>query len=320
MKKWFNFILVVLGTILILQSATFGQVAGKNVKINGMIQIWTLNSADSDIDDGFLLKRSEFKLSGYIISDIVGFNFMLDPASVPTHLIQDLNIFYQFSPQLKVAVGQMHYPLTMEGLQPSSALDFIDRSILASRAYGDRRDIGLLASGAQARLDYAVGVFNGSGTNTTDNNNSKDIAGRVALNVTENIHIGGSGYYGANNRMAADTKDVKRNRVGFEFAYVNDRFGVKSEFMTGTEADVKNRGFYGTVTYTLNPKILFGFRFDNWDPDLDISNNKETITTFGASYKLHGNAAKIMINYLLRGEEGTSLSNNELLTQFQVEF
>ena len=310
---------MVLFVLFLFSSKTNAQ-EPSNLKINGMIQLWGMQSNEANINSTFLLKRSEFKLSGSIIADKVSFAFMLDPASVPRHLIQDLIIFYQVHPQARVAVGQMHYPLTMEGLQGSAELDFIDRAIIAGREYGDRRDIGVCVSGSGTVAEYSVGIFGGAGTNITDTNNSKDFAGRVVFNVAENIHVGASGYYGPNNQLAGDISSVKRNRGGVEFAYLGNHFSLKSEFMQGSEGSIENRGYYASVTYARNSKLQFGARFEGWDGNLDLSDNGEYMTTLGVNYKLKGNAAKIMVNYMIRAEQGPSISNNVFLTQFQVAF
>ena len=306
--------------VVFLFSSNANAQESSNIKLNGMIQLWGMHSNEASINSTFLLKRSEFKLSGSIIDEKVSYAFMLDPASVPRHLIQDLIIFYQVHPQASIAVGQMHYPLTMEGLQGSADLDFIDRAIIAGREFGDRRDIGVRLSGNSNMVEYTIGVFGGAGTNITDTNNSKDFAGRVVFNVAGNIHLGASGYYGPKNQLAGDISTVKRNRGGFEFAYLGNHFSIKSEFMQGSEGSINNRGYYGTVTYTRNSKVQFGARFEGWDGNLDLSDNGEYITTLGVSYKLKGNAAKIMANYLIRAEQGPSISNNVILAQFQVAF
>lgn len=105
-----------------------------------------------------------------------------------------------------------------------------------------------------------------------------------------------------------------------EFAYSGNHLGLKSEFMQGSEASLNSRGYYGTVTYALDSRFQFGARFEGWDPNLDLGDDGEYITTLGVNYKLKGDAAKIMVNYLIRAEQGASIGNNVFLAQFQVEF
>lgn len=298
------------------------QGTGENggIKINGLVQIWYDHSPNNNFSS-FLLKRSELKVSGFIVPGKVGYAFMMDPASVPTHLTQDLVIFYQHNPSLVITVGQMKYPLTMEGMAGSAGLDFIDRSMLAAREYGDRRDIGVTLSGNAGSFDYNVGAFNGAGTNTTDNNQGKDFAGRFGVRFMDQIRVGGSFYLGPNNRVGGDIVDVARTRTGFEASFIKEHFSIKTEFMQGSDDDRDSRGYYATLTYALNATMEFAGRFDSWDPDTNMDTDAETLITLGISYRLKGNAAKIMVNYLLHDFEASTMdAANQILVQFQTEF
>ena len=293
---------------------------GENIKINGLIQLWGKESNAPNTYSSQFLKRSELKLSGTIIPDRVGFEFLMDPASVPTYLIQDLNIYYHYHSMVRFRVGQMKYPLTMEGLTPSSQLDFIDRSIITAREYGDRRDIGYLVYGDNHKFDYSLGLFNGSGPNNQDNNDNKDLSGRFVFHASDKIKFGTSFYRGPHNRLATDEFDVNRNRAGVEFAYTGYPFGVKTEYMQGSDDDANSGGYYGSVTYSVNSTYQFGARFEGWDPNHDSSDDETTMTTLGVNYKLKGDAAKIMANYVLTNDNSASKNMSEFLVQFQVEF
>lgn len=293
---------------------------GENININGLIQLWSKESNASGTYSSQFLKRSELKLSGIIIPNKVGFEFLMDPASVPTYLIQDLNIYYHYYSMVRFRVGQMKYPLTMEGLTPSSQLDFIDRSIITAREYGDRRDIGYLVYGDNKKFDYSFGLFNGSGPNNQDNNDNKDLSGRFVFHASDKIKFGTSFYRGPHNRLATDEFDVNRNRAGVEFAYTGYPFGVKTEYMQGSDDGSNSGGYYGSVTYSVNSTYQFGVRFEGWDPNHDNSDDETTMMTLGVNYKLKDDAAKIMVNYVLTRDNSASKNTSELLVQFQVAF
>lgn len=293
---------------------------GDNIKINGLIQLWSKESNAPDTYSSQFLKRSEIMLKGAIIPGKVGFEFLLDPASVPTYLIQDLNIYYHYHSMAKFRVGQMKYPLTMEGLTPSSQLDFIARSIITAREYGDRRDIGYLVYGANQKFDYSFGLFNGSGPNNQDNNDNKDLSGRFVFHASDKINFGTSFYRGPHNRLVTDEIDVDRNRTGIEFAYTGYPLGFKTEYMQGSDNGVNSGGYYGSVMYSVNSTYQFGVRIEGWDPNLDSSDDETTMTTLGFNYKLKDDAAKIMANYVLTNDNNASKSMSEFLVQFQVEF
>jgi len=70
-----------------------------------MIQIWGQSSSDSNVPSSIFLKRSELKLSGSIVPDLIGYEFLMDPASVPGAMTQDLIIYIQPSPPLKQQIA-----------------------------------------------------------------------------------------------------------------------------------------------------------------------------------------------------------------------
>jgi len=74
---------------------------------------------------------------------------------------------------------------------PSMGSNFVTGHVHEGESFGiESFQIGLEASGViKNRLRYVAGVVNGTGPNTTDNNNAKDVYGRVALK------IGSYGYF-----------------------------------------------------------------------------------------------------------------------------
>ena len=305
--------------LLFTMLATVNAEEMKMPQVNGMIQIWDQHASDAASPKGLFLKRTELKLSGSIIPDAIGYEFLIDPASGPGVINLDMIIHYQLSSLLKISIGQMKIPLTREGLAPSSQLDFIDRAMITAREYGDRRDTGLLLSGQATIFNYSLGVFNGAGSNTSDSNDEKDVAGRVVVQALEGLTLGASSYYGSNSHVASDVADVERFRIGGELVYVYNPFTLKTEYMQGQDDRLDSRGYYAALTYVLNPKIEFALRYDAWEYDLSAEES-ESLITLGTNYRLKGNAAKIMVNYILHDNGITDTQSNDLLVQFQVEF
>lgn len=77
-------------------------------------------------------------------------------------------------------VGQFKEPFGLEAMYSPAHLDFLERSLM-SLAFAPLEDIGagVFGTALDQRLTYGVGVFNGRGKNTEDNQNDKDVAGRV---------------------------------------------------------------------------------------------------------------------------------------------
>lgn len=79
-------------------------------------------------------------------------------------------------------VGQFKEPFGLEAMYSPQWLDFVERTMI-STAFAPMEDIGAGVTGQllNKHLWYGVGVFNGRGTNKEDNQNDKDVAGRLQL-------------------------------------------------------------------------------------------------------------------------------------------
>jgi hypothetical protein len=103
--------------------------------------------------------------------------------------------------QIGLRVGQFKKPFSALALRSSGKLRIIERGIGheyvvddrdRSLQYGDR-DIGAQLSGRLVetiKLDYAVGVFNGSGPNVEDSDVSKDLVARVDAKPIDQLTVG----------------------------------------------------------------------------------------------------------------------------------
>jgi len=161
------------------------------------------------------------------------------------------------------------------------------------------RDIGLMATGKLFAIkdgeevkyhvvDYALGVFNGNGPTTTDNNNRKDLVGRLEVHPgLKDLTLSGSYYHGLykNNTVEAEIKDLvdgkeefgdktslekfgngNRNRWAAGLQYNNGALVIRGEYISGrtglqsltidtlnvvTKADVSvvSNGYYGVIGY-----------------------------------------------------------------------
>lgn len=174
--------------LLLLAFTLIGRVvAQEQVQIHGLLQLRALGIVDTSIYDGytqntFYSRRGEIAVSSTMLEKKFRWEVRIDPIALSSKIVQDAYAEYSFLEEAKVRFGQFKYPQSLEGQWPSGKLDFIRRSILG-RTYGDKRDIGVQLSGMGPFVDYAVGLINGNGRNTVDNNSQKDIAGRVTLHT-----------------------------------------------------------------------------------------------------------------------------------------
>lgn len=89
-------------------------------------------------------------------------------------------------------------------------------------------------------IEYAIGGFNGAGINVGDDNEHKDVAGRIVVSPVHGLSIGIDRYQGKSGAAKDD-----KIRTGGELAYVISSFSLKGEYVTGKDAAIKKHGWYG---------------------------------------------------------------------------
>ncbi len=131
-------------------------------------------------------------------------------------------------------------------------------------------------------LEYALGVVNGAGPNTTDDNNSKDWFARAAFTLPvdyyswwRELKFGVSHYNGKKKLNSTGTGNpllvasAASQRTGFDIYYNHHPFGVTYEFARGKDAalatpasltdgttlNVKSQGQYVTLFYNFGDQF-----------------------------------------------------------------
>lgn len=320
------------------------------IKFGGLLQGW-YSSGNQSVRDSFRIRRAELKFTGDITPQIK-WTVMIDPAkslalnnSYTTvsgtkvvadtsvnqagRILQEAFIAYDVHKDMRLSIGQFKLPLSMEGLQSSSALDTVERALFASDrgrggSYGDIRDVGAMLSGAvNKQIDYQVGMFNGSGEsqNDVDKNDQKAVIGRLVFrpSMIRGLQIGGSGAWGRSIR----SENPRHDRLGAEVRYSRDKFTFKSEVMRGSDAELNRIGYYAHVGYRVNGRLEPVFRVDFWDPDrrheTNAGNVAERDFVTGLNYLLAENHAKLQLNYIRKTfTNGLVPSRNLLLLGLQT--
>lgn len=319
------------------------------IKFNGLLQTWFIGG-NGGLTDTFRIRRAELKFTGEI-SPHFKWTVMIDPAkslslnntfttvagttvvkdtsvNQASRILQDAYITLSYWKRVNINVGQFKVPLSLEGLQSSANLD-TERALFASdRArggnYGDVRDVGIMIYGPLSkRVDYQLGVFNGSGEsqNDLDKNDQKAVAGRLVARPSflRGLQLGGSGVWG--NGQRADRP--RRDRVGAEALFVRGPVTLKGEVMTGSDGPIHRRGYYGHVAYQFDPKLQGVFRVDTWDPDIsketNAANARERDYVAGFNYFIRERYFKLQFNYLRKTyTNGLLPSRNVLLLNLQT--
>lgn len=270
-----------------------------------------------------------------------------------TTQITDLYVNWNRYPAAHIKLGQFKTPFGYEQLIPDPKVLTIERS-LANDRLTDGRQIGLGVSGnfAQDRLTYSVGAFNGSGVNSSTNDNSRFLwAGRLAALIYSGP-IGGeksSLTLGANSVVTRDSGVTKagfgldsvpggaidnifsgrRTALGFDAQLRVGRGGLDAEYLRAEFrpsnrlpfTEVNADGWSLLATWFVVPKTVQALaRFETFDPNTRLEANEYDLWTIGVTWLLKGDDLKFGINYLLGDSAASTTRQDRLLTRVQLVF
>lgn len=178
------------------------------LRLRGYLQTdarFFINDGDVPDNDTFLIRRARPIVEGTLFQNF-DFRFMPDFAGSST-TIQDAYLNWRLRPEFQIQAGKFKAPVSLERLQSATALSFAERGFPA--ALLPNRDIGVMLHGSlfDARLDYAVGAFNGttdSGSVIQDSDDSKDVNARLFAHpfrakpdsILRGLGLGIAGTYG----------------------------------------------------------------------------------------------------------------------------
>lgn len=294
------------------------------LEVGLLLQGWLLYDHMDDVNtSSFRLRRSEISVRGEVIPKRVAFKVMFDPARVleaqnktiavsgdtskletvtvlqpqgALSALQDMAITF-LSHYADVSIGQFKVPVSWEGFNSSGKLLFAERSEVARR-YGDKRDLGVQAAKTFEKFGYTLGVYNGSGSNNLDQNNSKDLALRLEAYPVKGLTIAGVGYATVGDRQAAGAKD----RYEGDVRYQSGPLLLHSEFIrardVGKGGVITNaQGYYAAAAWAINEQVQPCVRGGHVDPNLEKDNDEQTNIDLGFNYFLRGHEAKLQFNY-----------------------
>jgi phosphate-selective porin OprO and OprP len=340
------------------RSDSFPLSIGRLLRLSGYTQIRYQNYQEPSKYNGFDIRRARLDFQGdfsskwgyRILIDFVGASGANGTAPTGGALfspaLMDAFISYKPFDFIKITAGQFLLPFSQENLMPDRSLETVDRSQVVSALIARKgdvsnglidsignqngRDIGLMVNGSFIKIenrylaDYYLALVNGAGINTLDNNQFKDIVGRLVLHPFKILDIGVSYYNGFDWFTSSPGKSQERIRLGTEFALNYNLFSIKGEWIEGKEGNsnpITHRGWYLQGSYFLWPKHLQGvFRYDTYDPNTTKAKSLETSTyyVFGLNY-LFNVWTKIQMDYSWR-TENPGISNNVFTAQLQLGF
>ena len=312
-----NFLLII-GLIAILFPMNLN--AQEGPKISGFVQgLYQANLDDSgNLNSNTLrMRRVRASIDGKLTKSI-SYKIQGDFSRSP--MLVDAFVKYKACNEFAIQVGQFKTPFSLESPINPVNLEIFDygEGIQKLVGYSDvcgvgglGRDLGVMATGSLFRpegkdfsiIDYAIGVFNGNGPTTTDNNNRKDIVGRLEIHpMLKDLTLSGSYYYGKYTKDA--NKDCTRNRWSAGIQYNDGDLVVRAEYLDGVtgyfndivddnnnpiEQFRNSKGYYAVAGYNFRigeQKIMPVIRYERFEPG-DMNNTVYGLTdyyTVGINY------------------------------------
>ena len=292
----------------------------KSLTLSGYFQVEGI-AWDKGVDT-FSLRRARPVLSGVLLKNL---KFKISVDLVKSPVLLDALVEFEPSKAAGVRLGQFLVPFSLESVTPTADLDMVNRAAVVDTLSPGRdngssgRDIGAAFYGTYSIFEYTVGLFNGAGINKSDTNSHKDWAGRVVLRPFRFLALGGSIYRGRQSATATDPL-LKRDREGFDAAFVCQRVSLKGEYLHATDDLVSKSGWYVQGGFFALPaKLQALVRYDTIDPDRAVAGDAQDVVAFGVNWFIKGRT-KLQVNYEIHTLEGGAHQKSGLLAQFQVGF
>ncbi len=230
-------------------------------------QFYNLVADEVSNTNTFTLRHGQMRFFGNFFDPKLKFRVMFELPGTQggaTANLRDMWIDWQWKKYFQIKIGQFFVFYDHEDLEPTWALQFVDRSII--NAYlGFERDLGVDVHGSlfSDRLEYDLFLMNGDGRNQINLNSKLMIGGRIVTNILgkhnyfisdlkklrdPNLAIGVATIYDTgnasidNNRLTRFTGDIAFRYLGFSaLALANRAYNI-----TKKETDY---GFLGQIGF-----------------------------------------------------------------------
>lgn len=276
-----------------------------------------------------------YDVSYYVVTEMSPF---INPDS-PYDFLLDAFVSYSGIKWAKMSMGSFKAPFGLETGTACSKLHTVYRSKATLELVSPFRDLGfqVLGGNRDSLFQYAIGLMNGTGLKVEDTNHFKDIVGRVGINPTPWLHVGGSFKYGQATSAAGLPDPDERLRIGGELELNFSRFLIQGEYIYAKDkgSSIVGGGCSGGGEPVIGDKLRQGgfiqgiynatynlqgvVKAEFYDADMNIGNNEEFVLTAGINYFLN-DWTRLQVNYMYAAEMPIDTPNDKLVIQLQVQF
>lgn len=255
--------------------------------------------------DGKTYYETRFRLtpqSNYSFLQYLPSNMYIANTSIPHHTI---------------IIGNTRTATGHEGSKSSAVIPMIMRSQI-SRNFGNIRKLGVRVKGKYDLVEYDLGGYS-SDTYFQQFFPGAEFAGWLTLKPLGKT----KGKYGRlklGGGLTAGQNDIDYTVLGAYASYEYKKFYTNFEWgkahgyngAKGISAN-KAEGLYTTVGYRITPKFQIVGRYDQYRPNLDVSDNMQKEYAAGINYFLKGQSMKLMLNYVYCNNESKPDSHRIIL-------
>ncbi|HHS49599.1 MAG TPA: hypothetical protein ENN07_00580 [candidate division Zixibacteria bacterium] len=236
--------------------------------------------------------------------------------------ILDAEVRFKPVEGLRLGFGQFITPFADEHFKSASFTDFIDRGYVV-RNSPPYRDIGAYARYHHSLVTVQASVTNGSGMNTFDNNNAKNLSGWAQVRPLEGFSLMGGLSIGKDNAPEDLAEDLRFYSGGIGYQYGGlSLMGETSfkDYKGNTKGALYASGLYDfKINHDLLHWVTPAFRFDFLD---FADDNRMDRMTFGLAFGFDERSkwlSMFRVNYeLVNSKEGNQPDN--LSFEFQMRF
>lgn len=257
----------------------------------------------------------------------------LAPRTANTVQAMDAYVQWSRDPALVLRAGQFKSPFGYEQLTSDLKGYVIERTLPNDRlTVGRQIGFGVAGEPASRRFNYAAGVFNGNGTNTSANDNENFLtAARVGVVPFESAATGRHGpvrwSLGTNAFTTSDNGAFtgRRTAWGVDSQVVLGATEFWAEWLRQEQRPVLGStttqdGWSVLAAHAFSPQWQGAIRYETYDSNTALMNATTRTWTFGANYLLKGDDLKFSLNYVRGTPPGPQPAAGRWLGRVQVIF
>ena len=217
------------------------------------------------------------------------------------NLISDAYIVNTAIPHHQIMLGNSRNQVGVEGGMSTTYVPFVLRSQIA-RTFANTRAFGARVIGNYSLVDYSL-AFNSSDRFFREFFPGAEFTGWVNLKPLGKTNgkygklvMGG----GLNSGRRHEDYTVGGAYIGWNYKdfMINAEYSVADGYNARVFSTDKAEGFYTTIGYKLTPKIQLVARYDQFDPNKDMSGDIRREYSAGINYFVIGQGMRILLNYV----------------------